>query len=115
LPGGGTLAARLEEVLMDNYQPNHACSCTRCRARCITGPAVLVTLGVLLLLDNLNVPGAGFGHTWPLLLIAIGLIKVLQVNASTYGHVPPERPLVPPPGPPISSTPTPGGGEVGHV
>ncbi len=98
---------------MDTYQPNPACSCTRCRARGITGPAVLVTLGVLLLLDNLKVPGAGFGHTWPLLLIAIGLIKVLQVNASTYGHVAPPQPALPP-GPPVSNMP-PSSGEGGHV
>jgi hypothetical protein len=96
---------------MENYQPNRACSCTRCRTRGIMGPAILVVLGLLLLGDNLNVPGAGFGHTWPLLLITIGLVKVLQGNASTYGHLPP-------PAPPAAPPPVPGpppAGEVTHV
>jgi hypothetical protein len=99
---------------MEAYQPNRVCSCTRCRARGIIGPTLLVVLGVLLLLDNLGVPGAGFGHTWPLLLIAIGVVKVLQVNASIYGHVPPSPPVVPPTAPPMTSVPG-SAGEVGHV
>jgi hypothetical protein len=33
------------------------------------GPAVLVTLGVLFLLDNVS--GYGFERTWPILLIVI--------------------------------------------
>lgn len=60
-----------------------ACSCDRCLARCLMGPAVLITLGVLFLIDRI-VP---FGHTWPALLIIIGLIKVYQGNASTAGHI----------------------------
>jgi hypothetical protein len=73
------------------------------------GPAILMVLGVLLLLDNLDVPGAGFGHTWPLLLITIGLVKIMQGNASIYGHVPPS---LPPAAPPISGPPP---TEVSHV
>lgn len=59
------------------------CACDRCRARCLMGPAVLVTLGVLFLIDHI----VSFGRTWPALLIVIGLIKVYQGNASNAGHM----------------------------
>ena len=64
--------------------------CERCRARCAMGPAVLVTLGLLFLLDTQG--AKSFGHTWPLLLVVIGLIKVWQGTASTEGHVD-QRPM----------------------
>ncbi|HJT00201.1 MAG TPA: DUF5668 domain-containing protein [Terriglobales bacterium] len=106
------------------------CGCAHCRARGLMGPAFLVTLGGLWLLSALH--GPSFGRTWPVLLLVIGLIKVLQSNASTTGHLqPPPSPPAggaqapPPPGSPSGGeerTPTPappaGGGvsgEVGHV
>jgi hypothetical protein len=70
------------------------------------GPAILVTLGVLLLMSEMHV--VGFDYTWPVLLIVIGVVKVLQGNASTYGHAQqpypygyagyqaPQNPAVPP-------------------
>jgi hypothetical protein len=61
------------------------CDCDRCRANGFMGPAILVTLGLLFLLDRQT--GFSFGRTWPLLLVVIGLIKVLQGNASTAGHI----------------------------
>ena len=74
------------------------CACDRCRARCLMGPAILVTLGVLFLIDHM----VSFGRTWPALLIVIGLIKVYQGNASNLGHLeiqPPAGPggVMPPP------------------
>jgi len=74
------------------------CTCDRCRARCLMGPAILVVLGVLFLIDHI----VSFGRTWPALLIVIGLIKVYQGNASSAGHVeiqPPAGPsgVMPPP------------------
>jgi len=59
--------------------------CERCRARGLMGPAVLVTLGTLFLLEQTDV--IRFGRTWPLLLVVIGLVKVAQGNASTAGHM----------------------------
>jgi hypothetical protein len=95
--------------------PPTGCVCANCRARVLMGPAMLVTVGALWLLSELH--GPGFGRTWPILLLVIGLIKVLQSNASTSGH------LQPPPAPPTGGAQTPpappaGGevsGEVGHV
>jgi hypothetical protein len=83
--------------------PVGVCTCDRCRARGLMGPAVLVTLGTLFLID----PFISFGRTWPGLLIVIGLIKVYQSNASIAGHVEIQPPIAgqtmaphPPPPPP---------------
>jgi hypothetical protein len=59
--------------------------CDRCRARGLMGPAVLVTLGVLFLLETQGV--ISFGRTWPVLLVVIGLVKVYQGSSATAGHV----------------------------
>ncbi len=88
------------------------CRCLRCRGRGLTGPAVLVTLGVLFLLSEFQV--ASFGRTWPILLIVIGLVKVLAGNLDNTGHIDvlaaaPEG--TQPPTPPQNSGP----GEVNHV
>lgn len=72
------------------------CGCDRCRARTFMGPAVLVTLGTLFLLEQTDV--VSFHRTWPLLLVVIGLVKVFQGNASTSGHI--DVPLPPGPGGP---------------
>ena len=80
---------------MENYVANRVCGCMRCRARTYMGPAVMVTLGVLFLLETLNVPRADFHSTWPILLIVIGVVKVLQFNASTEGHSNPRTPMTP--------------------
>jgi hypothetical protein len=48
------------------------------------GPAILVTLGVMFLLNNLGV--ARGGTFVAVLLIVIGGIKLLQNGASTEGH-----------------------------
>lgn len=61
------------------------CTCERCKTRGYMGPAILVTLGVILLLDQFNY--VDFWRSAPILLIVIGLVKVLQGNASTEGHV----------------------------
>ncbi len=101
---------------MEPYRPNPVCRCLRCRSRGIMGPAVLIILGVMLLLHNLayelGMRELNFNHTWPLLLIVIGLVKIFQSNAPTDGHVQPEVVTqigsAPPPPPPPSS-------EVTHV
>ena len=73
------------------YRYNPACGCARCRAHGFMGPAVLITLGVLFLLDQLtHIYWMDFGRTWPALLIVIGLIMFLQHNAPAVGHVPRE-------------------------
>ncbi|MGO9518918.1 MAG: LiaI-LiaF-like domain-containing protein [Candidatus Korobacteraceae bacterium] len=71
------------------YRYNPHCSCGRCRAHGFMGPAVLITLGVLFLLDQVGrIYWLHFDNTWPALLIVIGLVMFLQHNASASGHVP---------------------------
>jgi hypothetical protein len=61
------------------------------------GPAVLITLGVLFLLDQVvHVYWMEFGRTWPALLIVIGLVMFLQHNAPSVGHTPREYMGAPP-------------------
>jgi cell wall-active antibiotic response 4TMS protein YvqF len=73
------------------YRYNPACSCARCRAHGFMGPAVLITLGILFLLDQMtHIYWMEFGRTWPVLLIVIGLIMFLQYTAPATGHVPRE-------------------------
>ena len=54
----------------------------------LTGGVVMVTVGGLFLLQNIT--GIGFGRTWPLLLIAIGLLGVMRFSgasgAGPYGR-----------------------------
>jgi hypothetical protein len=56
----------------------------------ITGPIVLITLGIMLLLDQF-VPGWGISKTWPLLLVVIGVMKLVAVSQPPR---PPEGPRV---------------------
>ena len=101
------------------YRYNPDCSCARCRAHAMYGPAMLITIGVLFLLDQLgHSRWMDFGSTWPALLIVIGLIIFLEHNASAVGHVP--RGYVPGPAPtpgqgyvpgqPVPAAPPQGGG-----
>jgi len=41
----------------------------------VTGPIILITVGVLFLIDRFT--AFGFGQTWPVLLIVIGILKLL--------------------------------------
>ena len=42
--------------------------------RAIRGPVLLVTLGTLFLIDHSG--GMGFGRTWPVLLIVLGILRL---------------------------------------
>jgi hypothetical protein len=91
------------------------CRCERCRTRKLMGPAILVTLGVLFLLDNIS--RVGFHRTWPAILLVIGVVKLVQSNASSDGHIgtlPPAPPSAPPPQDPSAPQP-PASGEVKNV
>ena len=79
------------------YRYNPSCACGRCRAHGFMGPAVLITLGVLFLLDQItHVSWLEFSSTWPAFLIVIGLVMFLEHNASPAGHVPREYGAGPP-------------------
>jgi hypothetical protein len=50
------------------------------------GPVVLITLGVLFLISEMELWRVRFWDLWPILLIVIGVVKVLEALASTEGH-----------------------------
>ena len=109
---------------MSYYSCNPRCRCGRCRMGGMMGPAVLITLGILFLIQQWDWSwNYGFHKTWPILLIVIGIVKILQYTAPTEGHVPVgyfgQAPVVtPPPVPPAGSLPENNAGsgrEDGHV
>jgi hypothetical protein len=125
----GFAAEHGNPALMQHAIAVARCQCPRCRARRITGPAVLVTIGVLFLLENLA--QIGFHRTWPILLLVIGAVQLFQHSASNEGHIgsgplpgqqaastsagtypPPNVP--PPPTPPVPPAASSGPGEVSH-
>ncbi len=86
------------------------CRCERCRTRRLMGPAIITTIGVLVLLDTTS--RVGLDKTWPAILLVVGVVKLLQSNASWEGHTgplpPPGQsgfPPNPPPPPGVQSTP----------
>jgi hypothetical protein len=60
------------------------------RRRTLVGPVVLVTVGILSLLESYN--GPRWNRTWPVLLLAIGITKLLESRT-------PPPPMPPGPGP----------------
>ena len=91
---------------MSIYVRNRACRCPRCKARGVFGGAILITLGILFLLDEYG--GPDFDQTWPVLLIVIGILIFLSRTAPTEGHIQPAwvKAILPPP--PTPSEPRPG-------
>lgn len=53
----------------------------RYRHQRLMGPIVLITLGILFLLDQFHI--YDFSETWPILLIAIGAVKILERFVAT--------------------------------
>ena len=70
------------------------------------GPAMVITVGVLFLLQQVRDGEFGFSSTWPFLLIVSGVILLGSSIAPTTGHVdamapPAGTPPGPPPGSPL--------------
>jgi hypothetical protein len=72
--------------------------------RRLMGPAILFTIGLLWLLENLN--GPGFHRTWPIILLVIGGVRLIQGShsgtsypgpGSSGGGFAPPPPVPPPP------------------
>lgn len=77
------------------YRFNHRCSCDRCKAHSMMWPAILITVGVLFLLQEFGGWRFDFwDHTWPLVLIVIGGVILAKRNAPMEGHVDPAQEYV---------------------
>lgn len=65
-------------------------------AQAIRGPILLITVGVLFAMQQSQV--LPFSHTWPLIIIVIGVLKLIERMFA------PPQPLAPPP-PPVPGGP----------
>jgi hypothetical protein len=80
------------------------CRCPRCTIRGLMGPAVLITVGVLFLLNEMRGDLFSFSNTLPFLLIVIGAVQLAASAAPMTGHV--DSAIPPPPsGPPTTAGP----------
>ena len=82
------------------------CSCQRCSIRGLMGPAILITIGVLFLVQQSHW-AYRFGRTWPVILLVIGGLKLAEALASDVGHnaqqgAPNGPPMYPPQGQPMT-------------
>ncbi len=82
---------------------SRGCTCERCRAQCLMGPAILVTVGVIGIIDSFHNVGF-FGYAGGILLV-IGAVKLFQGTASSEGHIWPPATSMAPPGGPIPPPP----------
>jgi hypothetical protein len=78
------------------------CNCRRCTIRSLMGPAVIITVGVLFLLEQTR-NGFSFGQTWPVILVVIGIISLASAMAPMDGHI--SSTPAPPAPPPVTSVP----------
>jgi hypothetical protein len=68
------------------------CHCARCTIRALVGPAVIITIGVLFLLQQLHGGALYFGRTYPVILVVIGAILLASSLAPMEGHISPGTP-----------------------
>jgi hypothetical protein len=91
------------------------CACRRCMIRGLMGPAVIITVGVLFLLDQMRSGYFSFGNTYPVILIVIGVISLAAAAAPADGHisgsVPPVVPEAPGSAPTVPQNQFPGQGQ----
>lgn len=74
---------------MSNRPETPVANCPACRHHGLTGPVVLITIGVLFFLQ-MTTPAWRFDQTWPILLIAIGAVKLFERSLPHRGHAAPE-------------------------
>jgi hypothetical protein len=83
------------------------CRCPRCTIRALVGPAMIVTVGVLFLLQQMRGGYFEFGNTYPVILVVMGAILLASSLAPMDGHINTNVPQVPP-APPATPGATPG-------
>ncbi len=81
------------------------CRCPRCTIRGLMGPAVIITIGVLFLLNEVRGDAFDFSKTYPFILIVIGAILLGSSMAPMDGHIDSTMAPPPPTVPPATSGP----------
>jgi hypothetical protein len=88
------------------------CACRRCTIRGLMGPAVVITVGLLFLLDQMRGDNLSFSNTWPVILLVVGAIQLAAALSSSEGHLYGPHPPTPPSTvPPPPQNPHPGQGQ----
>jgi hypothetical protein len=91
------------------------CACRRCTIRSLMGPAIIITVGVLFLLDQMRGGYFDFSNTFPVILIVIGVVSLASSLAPMDGHIsgtlPPAAPPAPGSAPNVPQNPSPGQGQ----
>jgi hypothetical protein len=92
------------------------CGCPRCTIRGLLGPAVVITIGVLFLLQEVRGGNFAVDNTYPVILLVIGGILLASSLAPMDGHIsstpaPPATPAAPGSTPGPSHTSLPGQGQ----
>ena len=85
------------------------CNCQRCTIRGLRGPVIVVTIGVLFLLQEMRGGFFDFSNTYPVIIIVIGLLSLASALAPSEGHVSAAPPIPPgvPPAPAVPPSPSP--------
>jgi hypothetical protein len=78
------------------------------------GPAILITIGLLFLLSEVEGGNFDFSNTYPVIIIVIGAVSLAAALAPTDGHIS-SRTVAPPPVAPGSTPPHAPGGLTGNV
>ena len=81
------------------------CRCQSCTIRGLTGPAIVITIGILFLLHETQGGHFAFQNTWPVILLVIGLLQLASAFASREGHVDSQPGIPGLPTPPATPTP----------
>lgn len=66
-------------------QDRPRCPCARCRMHSLTGPVIIITIGVIFLISEYT--PYGMGHLWPLILIVVGVFRLAESMVSNEGHI----------------------------
>lgn len=72
------------------------CRCPRCTIRALVGPALIITVGVLFLLQQMRGGYFDFGNTYPVILVVMGAILLASSLAPMEGHINTNAPPAPP-------------------
>ena len=80
-----------------------SCHCPRCTIRNLMGPTVVITVGVLFLLQEVRGGNFDFSNTYPFILIVIGAILLASSVAPMTGHI--DSTTVPPVAPSVTPAP----------
>jgi len=80
------------------------CNCRRCTIKSLMGPAVIITVGLLFLLEQTH-SGFRFGQMWPVILVVIGVISLASALAPMDGHISSTAPVAPVPAVPPAVPP----------